>query len=291
MFKKTIILIVILNTFLIISSYGFSEEIDASIIYVSKTGSGNFSTIQEGIDAAESGETIYVYNGTYNENIVIDKSIVLVGEDKNNTIIDGRITGNTIKVNANFVTIKGFTIQNSGLIYPNSGINLTSNNNTIEGNLITDNFYGITLYYSFGNIIRNNTIQNDDHCGIYLSSSSNNTIFGNTIRNNVYNGVGGYYSSDNNLILGNNFINNRFCGVNIRVSQENNITGNVFSNNNIGIHIPSNNIVENNVFSKNNINIERELISSGDLPIILIGFIIILVFFGIILLIQKYKTV
>jgi len=198
MFKKTIILIVILNTFLIISSYGFSEEIDASIIYVSKTGSGNFSTIQEGIDAAESGETIYVYNGTYNENIVIDKSIVLVGEDKNNTIIDGRITGNTIKVNANFVTIKGFTIQNSGLIYPNSGINLTSNNNTIEGNLITDNFYGITLYYSFGNIIRNNTIQNDDHCGIYLSSSSNNTIFGNTIRNNVYNGVGGYYSSDNN---------------------------------------------------------------------------------------------
>jgi parallel beta-helix repeat protein len=290
MYKKTMIVIILLNVFFILNTSGFSEEIDGSIIYVSKTESGNFTSIQEGIDAADSGDTVYVYNGTYNENIVIDKSLVLLGEDKNITIIDGRSAGNTIKVNANFVTIRGLTIQKSGLIYPNSGINLSSNNNIIEGNLITDNFYGITLYFSSGNIIRNNTIQDDDHCGIYLSSSSNNTINNNTIRNNVFNGIGGYYSSDNNLIFGNNFINNRYCGVNIRVSKENNIIGNDFSNNNIGIHIPPNNIVENNDFTNNKIDIEREILSSEDFPIMFIGFFTILVIFGLILLIQKYKS-
>jgi parallel beta-helix repeat protein len=272
------------------STYGLSDELNQSILYVNKTGSGNFTTIQEAIDAADTGFKIYVFNGTYHENIVIDKSIVLEGENRNLTIIDGRSAGNAIKVNADSVTITGFTIQKSGNLYPNSGINLSSNFNIIEGNLITENFYGITFYNSFGNKILNNTIQNDDHCGIYLSSSSNNTFINNTIRNNVFNGIGIYYSSENNLISGNNFINNRYCGINIRSSQKNNITGNDFSNNNIGIHIPANNFVDNNDFSNNKIDIERE-IDIGNFPFLLVGFIAILAFFGIILIIQKYRTI
>jgi parallel beta-helix repeat protein len=290
MIKKSIPLITILITIFIISPNGFSEEHDESIIYISKSEMGNYTSIQEGIDAADSSDTIYVLNGTYSENIVIDKQIVLIGESKNNTIIDGRGAGNTIKVNANYVKISGFTIQNSGLIYPNSGINLSSNNNIIEGNLITDNFYGITLYFAYDNIIRDNIIQNDDHCGIYLSSSSNNTMINNTIRDNIYNGIGAYYQSDNNLISDNIFLNNGFCGVNIRVAKENNIIDNDFLDNNIGIHIPPNNNEDNNDFSNNNIDIERELISSNGNPYFIIVIIIILVIIGIILLRKKVKA-
>ena len=276
--KKIFTIALIIIFFLLKNNVVSSEETKYSIIYISGSGFGNFIKIQDGIDAANPGDTVYVYNGTYFENVVIDKSIILIGENKESTIIDGRSVGNTIKVNANNVTIKNLTIQHSGLIYPLSGINLSSNNNVIENNLITYNFYGLTLYFSSENIIRKNTIQNDDHCGIYFSNSKNNLIINNTIRNNYYNGVGLYYSSDYNVIEGNNFSNNGFCGVNIRISSNNNVINNNFSNNNIGIHIPNYpNTANNNAFFNNNIDIEREFISSETVPFLIFIFAVIVV--------------
>ncbi len=46
-------------------------------------------TIQEGINNASSSDTIYVYPGFYEENVIVNKKVDLIGEDKNNTIIDG----------------------------------------------------------------------------------------------------------------------------------------------------------------------------------------------------------
>jgi len=205
-----------------------------------------------------------VYNGTYFENIVIDKSVTLIGEDKNNTIIDGRETGNTIKVNVDNVTIQSFTIQHSGHIFPNSGINLSSNYNLIENNIIMDNFYGMILYQASWNTIKDNIIQNDINCGIYLSRSSDNTIIGNAIRYHTYNG-------------GNNLTHNSFCAVNIRISSDNKVIDNNISNNNIGIHLPSSeNTVSGNVFSNNNKDIEEEFSLSESESLLIFGFITIL---------------
>ena len=276
--KKIFIFILIIGFLFLINTVESFEESDFSIIYVSGVGAGNFTKIQDGVDAAEPGETIYVYNGTYFENVVIDKSIILIGEDKDSTIIDGRGVGNTIKVNANNVTIKNFTITHSGLMYPLSGVNLSSNNNIVENNIITDNFYGLTLYFSSGNTITNNIIQKDDHCGIYISSSKNNFIINNIIQNNNYNGVGLYYSSDNNIIKDNTFIDNRFCAVNIRVSSNNNVISNNFSDNNIGIHLPSYpNTQSNNSFLNNGLDIEREFSLTQDVLFFIFVFAVIIV--------------
>ncbi len=281
--KKIFTIVLIIGLLSLANTVKSFEESSNSVIYISPVGAGNFTKIQDGIDAAEPGDTIYVYNGTYFENIVIDKSIILIGEDKENTLIDGRTVGNTIKVNADNVTIKKFTIAHSGLTYPLSGINLSSDYNTVEDNIITDNFYGITLYFSSGNTIIGNTIQNDDHCGIYISSSKNNFFINNLIQNNNFNGIGLYYSSDNNTIKNNNFVDNRFCAVNIRISSNNNVINNNFSDNNIGIYIPNySNTESNNTFSENGINIEREFVFSENLPILLFVFAVIIFIFVII---------
>ncbi|MCW3984911.1 MAG: right-handed parallel beta-helix repeat-containing protein [Candidatus Bathyarchaeota archaeon] len=103
---------------------GITAWIDAGYpIYV------KYSSIQEAINSADGGDTIYVSSGTYYENVVVNKSVSLIGEDKNTTIIDGDQTGTVVRVTEDNVTIKGFTIQ-SGEV----GLDLNSNNNTVASN-------------------------------------------------------------------------------------------------------------------------------------------------------------
>ena len=58
-------------------------------LYVGGSGNGNYSIIQSAINDASDGDTVYVYNGTYYEIVVVDKTINLTGENRDSTIIDG----------------------------------------------------------------------------------------------------------------------------------------------------------------------------------------------------------
>ena len=124
--KKTRLLAIIILFLLIsIPTYPLLEcSTTQTIIYVDDDGGADYNSIQEAIDAAESQDTIFVYNGTYYENIVITKNITLLGEDKKTTIIDGYNDefNLIIHISADNVNINGFTIQNSKQNYYSSGI-------------------------------------------------------------------------------------------------------------------------------------------------------------------------
>jgi len=99
-----------------VSSISSDEPIFGITLYVGGSGTGNYTTIQSAIDNANSGDTVYVYNGIYYENVVVDKTINLTGEDRNTTIIDGGGSVDVVYVNADDVNVQGFKILNSGEI-------------------------------------------------------------------------------------------------------------------------------------------------------------------------------
>lgn len=152
-----------------------------------------FQTIQDAVNHAYNGYTIYVRSGIYDEHVIINMTINLDGENKNTTIIDGGGTDDVVTISVPGVTISGFTIQNSGIQTYQAGIKTLSldSNVTIKNTIIRNNAIGIYLNYAYEqswNIVRNNTIQNNMK-GIYAHWANSDQITGNTITMNDGNGI------------------------------------------------------------------------------------------------------
>jgi len=188
-----------------------------------------YQNITSGLAYAINGDIIYVYNGTYYENLIIAKSVFLIGENKHATIIDGNNTGNVIGVAVNNVNITDFTIQNSGPSFTLSGIKIDkSSGHKIERNIINGNSRGVFLFNSSNNVLNNNNISKNKE-GVYLVNSSNNIITNNKIASNEFGIV--LSSSNNSVIFHNNFISNNqsTSSINSINSWNNNIEGNYWS--------------------------------------------------------------
>ena len=110
----------------------------------------HFDKIQDGIDAVATNGTVYVSNGIYYENVVVDKTINLTGEHRKATAIDGS-GRDVIYVSSDWVNILGFTIQNGS-----KGIYLTTDHCHIFNNMVCHNGYGVYLDHAYSNIIEGN---------------------------------------------------------------------------------------------------------------------------------------
>jgi len=76
----------------------------------------DYESIQEAVNESLDGDVIYVKAGIYQENLVIDKSIILIGEDPRRTLLDGGMSDYTILIRRGGVVITGFTITGGGTI-------------------------------------------------------------------------------------------------------------------------------------------------------------------------------
>jgi parallel beta-helix repeat protein len=119
-------------------------------------------SIQAAVDAASSGDTIFVYNGTYFENIVVDKSLILMGENRNITIINGDGSGDVVSINAGDCVISEFTVKNGSngihLSPPHDITRTLTQNETWSGvKLINETIIvpeGLTLNIEPGTVIK-----------------------------------------------------------------------------------------------------------------------------------------
>lgn len=268
--KKLIIISIIIV--LLDSMIAISDDIQkdyfhskGNVLYVGGTGVGNYSSIQIAINDAIDGDTVYVFNGTYYENILMNKTIALEGQNKSNTIIDGK-NDDVIYVTTDDVVIAGFTIQNGhfgirlfeswgntindNFIINNSlGIAMHTGSCNIFGNTVTESSTGISISYSSDNVITGNIVQNC-FTGINFGTSSDNMINKNIIINCQY-GINFGNPCDYNVIA-ENLINNNYVGIEIFDSKYNTINGNNITDSNWwGIfldYLSDNNIIYNNYF-------------------------------------------
>lgn len=226
---KKIFIVCIIVLFLFISinpsiAFGNLQRLSISIksvntLYVGGTGPDNYTKIQDAIDNASDGDTILVFDDSspYFENILINKSIRLVGQNTNTTIINGNFIDDVLIIFADYVFISNLTFINCGKDNFDAGIEINSDYNTIFNNTLHDNegesqiSGGIFINSSFHNEIYSNIIYDNEYDGITLINSDHNHIFNNKIFNNKRLGIT-LRNSSCNLIENNSVIEN-FCGI------------------------------------------------------------------------------
>jgi parallel beta-helix repeat protein len=213
----------------------------------------DYSTIQGAVDAAVSGDTIIVQDGTYIENVNVDKESLTI-KSKNgagSTFVQANNQdANVFDIRIDNININGFTVKGAtGYINgePGSGIYLQGANycTLINNNIIDDRFgiflkdsdncnisdntileittgCGIYLLDSLKNNIENNNSSNN-HQGIFLERSNANEITGNTVNSSATGHGISLYSSDNNIVTKNTAIENSGSGISSSNSSVNNL--------------------------------------------------------------------
>lgn len=179
----------------------------AATLYVGGAGPGNYTTIQAAIDAANPGDTVYVYSGTYYEALEITKTMSLKGENRDTTIIDRSSPGDVIQVSADWVNISGFTVMNSAHEIVDSGVRLASADHChLSGNNFSRSYYGIYLDESRSTTIADNVFWNDTTYGIRFYWSDDNIFVNNTSPEVRWPPTVWVFNSARNLISDNHFL-------------------------------------------------------------------------------------
>ncbi|MFB6300303.1 MAG: nitrous oxide reductase family maturation protein NosD [Halobacteriales archaeon] len=165
----------------------------------------NYDSIQAAVDAANSGETICVAPGTYEEHVVINKAELTVKKlDLPSTTPDPVVEAPdgepyAIEIVADDVTVKDFIVQGAtdgdaeGLTAQNtSGVHL-------EDLLIRDNAdRGLTVGHSVNATLKNITAKDNGNDGLTVWQSHNCTVVGCTAHDNGDNGI--YTNGNNNTV-------------------------------------------------------------------------------------------
>jgi len=247
----------------------------------------NYPSIQEAIENAAEGDIILVKSGIYYENLLVDKSLTIQGEKKENTILIG--TGNVTRGQQTVITLAAQNTKVSGLTiksqnYSNSklyasGISVEADNCEITNNIISNTYYGIFCSVQSEIKITQNQIISNLKDGIRFCGGSLITISQNNITKNANGGIAleGYsiriseneitnnargigMGASYSLVFGNNIANNSeftffFMG------SKNIVCSNNISNSNYGVYFspyfaaPTENQFYHNNFINNQINI------------------------------------
>lgn len=178
--------------------------------------------------------------GVYPERVVIDKPLTLVGVDS--PVIDGGGTGIIVLITAPEVTLRGFTLRNSGRVleHEDGGIESRAERTVIEGNHLENVLFGIYLNNAAASgIVRGNFVRGMDlpsaHRGdlVRFWYSHDSLLEDNTIENGRDTVI--WFSS--NVMIRNNVIRDGRYGLHFMFCDNNTLIGNRMEGNSVGIYL------------------------------------------------------
>ncbi|UCE73719.1 MAG: right-handed parallel beta-helix repeat-containing protein, partial [Methanomassiliicoccales archaeon] len=196
---------------------GFTGEVQGETLFVGGSGGDNYTCIRHALENASAGASIVVFSGTYQENLTITQSVILVGENEGTTIIDGLGASNVVYIDdAFFVGLAQFTIKNGSrgvYISDSEGVVIKSvkitdcddkgvyvaNSNGIkisESELSgSGSGSGIEASYTTSFTSENNSVEEFTY-GIYLDHANEAEIHGNYLHDNSARGLAISWSTD-----------------------------------------------------------------------------------------------
>ena len=195
---------------------------------------GEFPTIAAALERAAPGDVIRVRKGVYRGNVVLDRTVTLIGEGQ--PVLRGSGHGSAVTVDAPWCIIRGFSIEESGgsLIDEDSGILLRSSHNRILDNQLKDVLFGIYFYRAHDNLVRDNVVRGrteiglgERGAGLHLWDSHRNTIENNAVSDTR---DGMYIQNANQSIIRNNRVSNVRYGLHYMSSDDNVFEDNAFDN-------------------------------------------------------------
>ncbi len=214
-------------------------------------------SLQSRLDRAPAGDTIIVNGGIFNEDIIISKTVHLIGRKL--PVIRGTGKGSVITILARGCTIEGFTIDHSGsmLVNEDAGILIKTDHNTIRRNKLDDILFGIYLMQSDSNHIMQNTVVGrpmvdlgERGSGIHLWNSNYNILEQNTISETR---DGFYIQNANHTLIQDNEVFHLRYGLHYMYADSNTFFRNTFRDNVAGAAIMFTRgiVMKHNIFLRN----------------------------------------
>jgi parallel beta-helix repeat protein len=221
----------------------------------------DYSTIQDAIDNAVAGDTVFVESGDYHENVRINKAISLVGENVDSTIIDGNPPEGfriPVTIESDNVSVSGFKI-----LYGHNGVGVGEVKFcSISGNRIAGGTHGIVLVSSsYCNVTKNYFELIGLSSAIQLSYANNNLVSGNYVTS-CTEGIQIWLGSNNNTVTENTITACKNTAIGFQYSNDNILSRNDISYSGVGTSIYVSN--NNTIFQNNYINNAKQFASDSN---------------------------
>ena len=213
--------------------------------------SNDYYKIQDAIDNASSGHTLHIWAWTYNENVIVNQTVTIIGNATSNTTLN-ITSGKGFEITSDDVSISKILVKGCGSTSGHNAFQVTGDDVTVEDVVGKDCSKGISISGS-GAWVGNSSFIDNDSNGVEIwegtSSTTSVTIYNNNISSNGKHGI--LTSEDDAILRSNTIRNNSFDGITIGGADVI-VSGNTISGNSDGIELINTSpraIISNNVIS------------------------------------------